>query len=123
MVVRPARRSARVHRHQIRNTPVLWPKTPQFTPKTVEISDEREKLMFRVKLKVDAKALKEYSRRVKTGVRGLGIVRTIAATAWPQAAVAMDAPHDQAAQVKKEPGRAVFAGFVPASERMPPNAA
>jgi HlyD family secretion protein len=40
--------------------------------------------MFRVKLEVDAKALKEYSRRVKTGVRGLGIVRSNTATAWPE---------------------------------------
>src|SRR6516165_4726523 len=56
----------------------------QFTPKDVEIADEREKLMFRVKLEVDARALKEYSRKVKTGVRGLGIVRTNTATAWPK---------------------------------------
>ena len=56
----------------------------QFTPKTVETKDEREKLMFRVKLRLDAEVLKQYSRRVKTGVRGLGIVRTTAATAWPE---------------------------------------
>ncbi len=56
----------------------------QFTPKTVETKDEREKLMFRVKLQLDADVLKQYSRRVKTGVRGLGIVRTNAATAWPK---------------------------------------
>ena len=55
----------------------------QFTPKTVETAEEREKLMFRVKLKLDAEVLKQYSRRVKTGVRGLGIVRTNAAMAWP----------------------------------------
>jgi HlyD family secretion protein len=55
----------------------------QFTPKTVETAEEREKLMFRVKLKLDAEVLKQYSRRVKTGVRGLGIVRTNTATAWP----------------------------------------
>jgi len=55
----------------------------QFTPKSVETQDEREKLMFRVKLKLDAEVLKQYSRRVKTGVRGLGIVRTNAATPWP----------------------------------------
>jgi HlyD family secretion protein len=41
----------------------------QFTPKTVETADEREKLMFRAKLQVDAQVLKEYSQRVKTGVR------------------------------------------------------
>jgi HlyD family secretion protein len=39
--------------------------------------------MFRVKLKLDAEVLKKYSRRVKTGVRGLGIVRTNSATPWP----------------------------------------
>jgi HlyD family secretion protein len=55
----------------------------QFTPKTVETADEREKLMFRVKLQLDAEVLKKYSRRVKTGVRGLGIVRTSAAAKWP----------------------------------------
>ena len=56
----------------------------QFTPKTVETKDEREKLMFRVKLQLDAEVLKQYSRRVKTGVRGLGVMRTNIATAWPE---------------------------------------
>ena len=55
----------------------------QFTPKTVETKEEREKLMFRVKLKIDAQVLKRYGRRVKTGVRGLGFVRTNSATPWP----------------------------------------
>ena len=56
----------------------------RFTPKNVETADEREKLMFRVELKVDARVLKEYSRKVKAGVRGLGIVRTNTATSWPK---------------------------------------
>jgi len=55
----------------------------QFTPKTVETAEEREKLMFRAKLQLDAEVLKQYSSRVKTGVRGLGIVRTNPATPWP----------------------------------------
>lgn len=55
----------------------------QFTPKTVETKEEREKLMFRVKLKLDAQVLKQYGHRVKTGIRGLGIVRTNSATPWP----------------------------------------
>lgn len=55
----------------------------QFTPKTVETAEEREKLMFRIKLKVDANVLKKYSRRVKTGIRGIGVVRTNTATTWP----------------------------------------
>lgn len=55
----------------------------QFTPKTVETKEEREKLTFRVKLKVDAQILKKYGPRVKTGMRGLGFVRTSSATPWP----------------------------------------
>jgi HlyD family secretion protein len=57
----------------------------QFTPKTVETADEREKLMFRVKLKVAPELLKDYESRVKTGIRGIGYVRTQAGTAWPDA--------------------------------------
>ncbi len=56
----------------------------QFTPKTVETAEEREKLMFRVKLKLDLQVLKQFQSKVKTGVRGLGIVRTNIATAWPE---------------------------------------
>ena len=54
----------------------------QFTPKTVETAEERSKLMFRVKLQIDPEVLKKYRRYVKTGVRGIGFVRT-AAVAWP----------------------------------------
>jgi HlyD family secretion protein len=56
----------------------------QFTPKTVETSDERAKLMFRVKLKIDPQVLQAFYTRVKTGVRGLGFVRTKAGVEWPQ---------------------------------------
>lgn len=55
----------------------------QFTPKSVETADEREKLMFRVKLRIAAELLRQYEDRVKTGVRGLAYVRTDPATAWP----------------------------------------
>jgi HlyD family secretion protein len=54
----------------------------QFTPKTVETKDEREKLMFRVKLKINQDVLTTFYKRVKTGIRGLGFVRTTAA-GWP----------------------------------------
>ncbi|WP_298104434.1 HlyD family efflux transporter periplasmic adaptor subunit [Bradyrhizobium sp.] len=56
----------------------------QFTPKTVETKDEREKLMFRVKLKVNPDLLRKYISRVKTGIRGIGFVRTNADVAWPE---------------------------------------
>jgi HlyD family secretion protein len=55
----------------------------QFTPKTVETSDERAKLMFRIKLKIDPQLLQQFYTRVKTGVRGLGFVRTKADAEWP----------------------------------------
>jgi len=55
----------------------------QFTPKSVETVEEREKLMFRVKLQVDPKVLDKYHRDVKTGVRGLGFVRTSSTVSWP----------------------------------------
>ena len=55
----------------------------QFTPKSVETAEERQKLMFRVKLQGDAKMLEENYRKVKTGIRGLGFVRTDPKIAWP----------------------------------------
>ena len=55
----------------------------QFTPKSVETEEEREKLTFRIKLQIDPKILKKYHRRVKTGVRGMGFVRTEADAKWP----------------------------------------
>jgi HlyD family secretion protein len=55
----------------------------QFTPKTVETADEREKLIFRVKLQIDPKVLTKYYSEVKTGIRGMGFVRTDLAVSWP----------------------------------------
>jgi HlyD family secretion protein len=55
----------------------------QFTPKSVETAEEREKLMFRVKLQADPQVLKQFHRQVKTGLRGLGFVRTDSKAAWP----------------------------------------
>ena len=55
----------------------------QFTPKSVETTEEREKLMFRVKLQGDPAVLDKFHRVVKTGVRGLGFVRTDPKIPWP----------------------------------------
>jgi HlyD family secretion protein len=55
----------------------------QFTPKSVETADERQKLMFRIKLQIDPKVLEQYHTQVKTGIRGIGFVRTDTAIAWP----------------------------------------
>ena len=56
----------------------------QFTPKMVETEEEREKLMFRVKLTIDPSLRKRYLNQVKTGLRGIGYVRTESSTAWPE---------------------------------------
>jgi HlyD family secretion protein len=55
----------------------------QFTPKSVETAEEREKLIFRVKLQVDPKVLGKYHTEVKTGVRGMGFVRSDSSVPWP----------------------------------------
>lgn len=55
----------------------------QFTPKSVETSDERENLMFRVKLSIPKDLLVKYQDRAKAGVAGVGYVRTDPVVAWP----------------------------------------
>ncbi len=55
----------------------------QFTPKTVETREEREKLVFRVKLRIDPDVLKTHEGVVKAGVRGMGFVRTNTTVQWP----------------------------------------
>lgn len=55
----------------------------QFTPKTVETSSERQKLVFEVRLKIDAALLEEYEPRVKVGLPGVAYVRTGQGAEWP----------------------------------------
>lgn len=55
----------------------------QFTPKTVETTEERVKLMFRVKARVDPELLKKHLRSVKTGLPGMAYVRLDENASWP----------------------------------------
>ncbi len=55
----------------------------QFTPRTVETAEEREKLMFRVKARVDPDVLQRYEPWVKTGLPGVAWVRLDASIPWP----------------------------------------
>ncbi|MAC78817.1 MAG: glycoside hydrolase family 43 [Rhodobacteraceae bacterium] len=55
----------------------------QFTPKTVETEEERNKLMFRVRARIDPELLKEYIQYVKTGVPGVAYVRVGSDAQWP----------------------------------------
>ncbi len=56
----------------------------QFTPKTVETAEEREKLMFRIKAKVPVEVLQEHIEQVKTGLPGIAYVRLDAEKPWPE---------------------------------------
>jgi HlyD family secretion protein len=55
----------------------------QFTPKTVETSTERQKLVFRVKAQIDPQLLRRYWTRVKAGMPGIAYVRVDPAARWP----------------------------------------
>jgi HlyD family secretion protein len=55
----------------------------QFTPKTVETKDERELLMFRVRVKIDPERLREHAASVRSGLPGVGYVKYDPALAWP----------------------------------------
>jgi HlyD family secretion protein len=55
----------------------------QFTPKTVETQTEREKLMFRVRVRIDPDWLKGRSDAVSSGLPGVAYILTEPATPWP----------------------------------------
>lgn len=56
----------------------------QFTPKTVETANEREKLMFRVKARLDPQLLQRHLTQVKTGVPGVAYLRLDPQVEWPE---------------------------------------
>ncbi len=55
----------------------------QFTPKTVETADEREKLMFRIRARIDPALLVRHIQYVKTGLPGMAYVRLDDTASWP----------------------------------------
>jgi HlyD family secretion protein len=55
----------------------------QFTPKTVETASEREKLMFRVRARIDRELLLKHLEHVKTGLPGEAWVRLDPSQEWP----------------------------------------
>ncbi|HET9579438.1 MAG TPA: efflux RND transporter periplasmic adaptor subunit [Usitatibacter sp.] len=57
----------------------------QFTPKTVETGEERQKLVFRVKVQIDPQLLHANRIAVKDGVPGVAYVRTREGAPWPEA--------------------------------------
>ena len=55
----------------------------QFTPKTVETKDERDKLMFRVRVRIDPERLRARAEAVRSGLPGIAYVRMDPKVAWP----------------------------------------
>jgi HlyD family secretion protein len=55
----------------------------QFTPKTVETKDERDKLMFRIRVRIDPERLRGRAEIVRSGLPGVAYLRTDPAVAWP----------------------------------------
>jgi HlyD family secretion protein len=57
----------------------------QFTPKTVETQSERDKLMFRIRVRIDPELLRTRADSVRSGLPGLAYVLTDPAVKWPAA--------------------------------------
>src|SRR5208283_3526029 len=55
----------------------------QFTPKTVETKDARDKLMFRIRVRIDPERLQGRAEIVRSGLPGVAYLRTDPAVAWP----------------------------------------
>lgn len=55
----------------------------QFTPKTVETQEERQKLMFRIKARIAPDLLREHLLQVKTGLPGMAYVQLDPRVDWP----------------------------------------
>lgn len=55
----------------------------QFTPKNVETFNERQKLMFRAKVRIAPELLNQYLDYVKTGVPGVAYIQLDPQAEWP----------------------------------------
>ncbi|WP_367027451.1 efflux RND transporter periplasmic adaptor subunit [Methylococcus sp. ANG] len=55
----------------------------QFTPKQVETSSERQKLMFRLKAQVDPEFLRAHRGLIKPGMPGVAYVKLSPEASWP----------------------------------------
>ncbi|NVN35773.1 HlyD family secretion protein [Komagataeibacter swingsii] len=64
----------------------------QFTPKYVETATERDKLVYRVKLRVAPETARHYGDVLKSGMTGDGYVRTDPSARWPATLDVADAP-------------------------------
>jgi HlyD family secretion protein len=56
----------------------------QFTPKMVETLTEREKLMFRIRVRIDPERTRAHADAVRSGLPGAAYVKYDPNTAWPE---------------------------------------
>ncbi|MGD9880417.1 MAG: HlyD family secretion protein [Reyranella sp.] len=56
----------------------------QFTPKMVETQTERDKLMFRIRVRIDPSLSRSHAEAVRSGVPGVAYVRFDPHVAWPE---------------------------------------
>jgi HlyD family secretion protein len=56
----------------------------QFTPKMVETQTERDKLMFRIRVRIDPTRSRAHANAVRSGLPGVAYVRTNPAVDWPE---------------------------------------
>src|SRR5215471_3786282 len=70
--------------YPIRATVSFLSPVSQFTPKAVETAEERYNLTFRVKLQLDKDRLRQYEPFVRSGLPGMGYVRTNQNAEWPE---------------------------------------
>ena len=55
----------------------------QFTPKAVETKSERDKLMFRIRVRIDPERLRARADAVRSGLPGVAYLRLDPAVPWP----------------------------------------
>ena len=55
----------------------------QFTPKMVETKTDRDKLMFRIRVRVDPDLARSHAQEVRSGLPGVAYLKTDRAGAWP----------------------------------------
>lgn len=56
----------------------------QFTPKTVETQSERDKLMFRIRVRIDADRSRVHAASVRSGLPGVAYLRADPNVVWPK---------------------------------------
>jgi HlyD family secretion protein len=55
----------------------------QFTPKMVETQTERDRLMFRIRVRIDPELLQAHAQAVRSGLPGVAYLRLDPDVQWP----------------------------------------